>query len=682
MMQTYFAQTSSYNQERIRKAELERDLKIGIPDSYGRMFTDLKDHQREVYNLNPYAPKMNALFGTQINNRKSIIVQPEDDAMQETADQWTEVLLKVQSKDKFDEKCSDVFDGSNTSGFDLLHFNITMDSDLTNRIYSEHIPFCSFYIDNAFKKKDLSDCKYINTWGYLTCDEIKYCLPDYADNLNDILCCNRENPTPNDQIAKIKLDEFWYLDYRKAQMVQNLDTKRAFEWDGTQEELDYFLRNSPNFRKVEHVIPTVNLALALNNTIFHNDWNPLRLDRYPFAASLCNFEKTLTTSYRSYGYIYNLIGAGYMGARGQTLLLKNIEEMVYRKRIYKPSSMVNPKEAQDPSMEMGISLKEEASMGDFTLVPANDITAQLTNFITSMNNALQNTSGMNDAMMGTSDDDSGIKLVLRQGAGLNIHAPIFNNFDIFMRNCGEIMYELVRLHYSYDKITTMLNKEPTTEFYTKIFGNYQVQIVQGTNTTTQQAIQTKHLLDMTKAGIPVDPMDIFDTYPAQGKSKLRPKIAQRLEQQQQAQAQQAQIDMMKDQLAMELRQSEINSLNTNAEYNVAKAEERKSKVPDNLTSAMGNIASAEKDRSQEILNIAKAVDDVKSNFEQITRLLERIERSQNIGVVTNGQKENELTNGQIPIEQRIQGPTEIAERSENSIPEATESVGELLRSTT
>ena len=78
-----------------------------------------------------------------------------------------------------------------------------------------------------------------------------------------------------------------------------------------------------------------------------------------------------------------------------------------------------------------------------------------------------------------------------------------------MKNCGEIMYELARLHYSYDKIQTMLGQEPTREFYTKIFGNYRIEIVQGTNTTTQKIIQAKQLLELDKAGIPVDKIDGF-----------------------------------------------------------------------------------------------------------------------------------------------------------------------------
>lgn len=678
-MQCYFANTMDYNTNRKWKAKIDRNLRHGIDGMWGTIFSDLKDHEVEVLRQNPFKPKLDAIYGMQLNNVKSMVVVPSDDAIQETADQWSKILIKIQEKDKFRDKSSEVFNSGLGTGMEALIFNIEFDHDLTNKIVSKHLCFNEFNIDNSFKNSDLSDCKYFHHWDYMTKEEIKYCFSDYKDQIDDIICCGgNSNPMPpTGQIATIRVDKFWYLDYRKVSMVQDVISKKAFEWDGTSDELDYYLARNPRLRVLPHIIPTIRLAISINNVIFMDEWNPLKLDRYPIALYMANFEKSTMSDERTYGVIRNLIGSGFLSAQAQTLLWRHIQDLVYEKMLYKPTSLVNPKEAQMPGYPMGISLTEEASIADVQPLRSRDITAQITNFIGAMNQQLQNTSGVNEAMTGTADDDdSGIKMLFKQGAGINIQAPLFKNMDIFMQNCGEIMYELTRLHYSYDKIQTMLGEEPTKEFYTKIFGNYRVEIVQGMNTTTQKIIQAKQLLELDKAGIPVDKMDIFDAYPLQDKSTIRKKTQAKLQEQQQAQQQKAQVEQMQLQQSMQLKQAEINALNTAAENNVAKAEERHTKAQENLSGITKNLATAEKDKSQEFLNVSKVLNDVKLNFEQLQRIIDQIERS--IQPET-GNYENNETERQIPPSQLL--PRE--QIAEGQIRENLEAVGtmggEMLR---
>lgn len=659
-MQCYFASTMSYNQQRIIKATIDRNLRHGMDGIWGTIFSDLKDHEVEVLRQNPFKPKLDAIYGIQLNNIKSMVVIPSDDAIQETADQWSKILLKIQEKDKFKDKSSDVFNSGLGTGMEALIFNVEFDHDLTSKISSRHLCFNEFNIDNSFKNPDLSDCKYFHNWDYMTKDELKYCFSDYKDHIDDIICCGgSNNPMPSSgQISTIRVDKFWYLDYRTVSMVQDLISKKAFEWDGTSQELDFYLARNPRLRVLPHIIPTIRLAISMNNTIFIDDWNPLKLDRYPIALCMANFEKSTMEEERTYGVIRNLIGAGFLSAQAQTLLWRHIQDLVYEKMLYKPNSLINAKEAQMPGYPMGISLKDEASISDVQPIRSRDITAQITNFIGAMNQELQNTSGVNDAMTGTSDDeDSGIKMLYKQGAGINIQAPLFKNMDVFMQNCGEIMYELARLHYSYDKIQTMLGEEPTREFYTKIFGNYRVEIVQGLNTTTQKIIQAKGLLDLNKAGIPVDPIDIVNAYPLQDKSGYLKNIEKRLQKQEEANQQKAQVEQMQLEQSMQLKQAEINALNTNAQYNIAKAEESQTKSQQNISSVTKNIAAAEKDKSQEFLNVSKVLNDVKSNFEELKKIVERIERStQTTGNYERDETQRQITTSQfLPREQITQG---------------------------
>lgn len=675
-MQSYFADTNGYNQQRIARANYERGLRNGEKGLYGRIFTKLKAHEQEVFNLNPYQPKMEALFGAMINNFKSMVVNPTDKKLQKTADQWSKVLLEVQKDIGFKNKSARIFRSGITSGFDLMFFNVIDDIDLSNKIVAKHIPYCNFYIDNGFEETNLSDCRYINTWGYLTETELRYCYPDYEEQIKGAICCNKER-VPTGKIGKYRVDEFWYLDYRKAVMVRDAESGRIYEWDNTEEELEYYLAQNILTERIERTLPTIRLAIAIDHVIFYDEWNPLKIDRYPFSPYFCNFEPSYTDCNRTYGYIYNLMGAGFLGARAYTLYWKNLEKMINRLKIYKPTSLVNPEEIHDPNFERGIAVKKKGNIADVNFVAATDLTASISNFITAMNQELQNTSGMNDAMLGSNEDDSGIKMFLRQGAGINIHANIFHNFDEYMKNCGEIIYELVRLHYGVEKIAVMLNEEPTDEFYTKIFGKYGIEIAPWGDTTNYQTIKTKQLLDLSKAGIPIDPMDILEACPLQGKAEIMENSAKRLEQTQALQAKEMQMAQQQEQAFLDLRKAETRSLETNADHNLAKAEERYSKVEENITNSVKNLASSEKEQSQTYLNFAKSLSDVRDSFVMIERLIAQIERQ--IGGIYGQQQQQQTQRVRTGrIEALLSGREETPVRAETGPIETTGSVGELL----
>lgn len=675
-MQCYFANTNSYNVDRINRSKIERALRNGEKGVYGRIFTKLKKHEKEIFNLNPYEPKIEALVGSMINNFKSMIVEPTDDNLQGTADQWSKTLLKVQQVDSFKNKAIRIFSSGVVSGFDLQFFSVVSDNDFTNRIVSKHIPFCNFYCDNAFTQEDLSDCKYINTWSYLTEDELRYCFPDYTSQMKEALCmCKNNDRAPTDKIAQNRVDEFWYLDYRKAVIVYDNESRMAKEWDGTEEELDYALANNPLWEKRENFITTIRLSIAVNNIIFYDDWNPLKLDRYPFAPFFCNFEPTYTNANRSYGYIHNLMGAGFFGSRAYTLYWKNLEKLVYPPKIYKPSSLVKSEEAQDPNLERGISVKKEGAINDFSYITTPDITSSLSNFITAMNQELQNTSGMNDAMLGSSDDDSGIKMLFRQGAGLNIHASIFHNFDMFMKQSGEIMYELVRLHYSPEKIETMIQEPVSDDFFSKLFGEYRIEIVPGLNTTNQQAIQTEQLVKLSRF-VPIDPMDILQVAPLQDKARIMRNAEERAKQKQEQDQIAAQIDLQKEQSIIDLRRAETNSLDTNAEYNLAKADERYSKAEENVTSSVKNITAAEKDQAATYENFAKMMSDVTYNFNVISQLIQRIQNQ--IGGIYGNEKRQSQNISNQRTQELLSGSAQAANGEQNNEAQAAQSMGYLL----
>ena len=102
---------------------------------------------------------VNMISGYQRRNRKSTIVIPVENANQETADQYTKILMSINRQESILETISESFHGALVTGMNLLQVWVDYRNDPVNGdIKVDNCAYNSFLIDPYFRKPDLSDC--------------------------------------------------------------------------------------------------------------------------------------------------------------------------------------------------------------------------------------------------------------------------------------------------------------------------------------------------------------------------------------------------------------------------------------------------------------------------------------------------------------------------------------------
>ena len=81
------------------EATLDTRLEAGDTSLMGELNTQLPNNNRGSWYFNRVRPLCNMVSGYQRRNRKSTIVVPLENADQETADQWTKILLNVYKRE-------------------------------------------------------------------------------------------------------------------------------------------------------------------------------------------------------------------------------------------------------------------------------------------------------------------------------------------------------------------------------------------------------------------------------------------------------------------------------------------------------------------------------------------------------------------------------------------------------
>src|SRR5690606_3153775 len=130
-----------------------------------------------------------------------------------------------------------------------------------------------------------------------------------------------------------------------------------------------------------------------------------------------------------------------------------------------------------------------------------------------------------------------------------------------------VVLECIQKNYQPGKIYRITNKEPTEEFFSGQFGEYDCAIKQAVKTSTQREAYYFQLLQLVALGAPIPWEDIMEAAPLQGKTELIEKMAERAEMQQ---MQQQKMDEA-EQVQKALEMSQI-------DQNTALAEERRARV--------------------------------------------------------------------------------------------------------
>ena len=604
------------------EATIDTRLEAGDTSLMADLNQALPNNNRGSWYFNRVRPLCNMVSGYQRRNRKSTVIVPLENGDQATADQWTKILLNVYKREGVYETISEAFhQGGCIAGMNLLHVYVDYRNDpVSGDIKVDNCSYNSFFIDPYFRKPDLSDCSFVWRRSYLSHSAAAALMPDRYEEIMSL----PGNPTGTGrdgrfqympesygqtQQNRLAYDEYYYRDYRKQKLLVDKVTGETFEIT-TQSDLDIktFLDHYPQVTVIEQEIPTVRMAIMIQDKVFYDGPNSLNIDVYPFVPVLGYYNPMMPYYYsRIQGICRSLRDPQILFNRRVILSADAAESVVNSGFIFKENAPVDVKHLFQTGQGRIIPLKEEAAMTDIQQITPPAIPQYFFQLQDTFSKEMNLVSGINEELMGSAlDDKAGILSALRQGAGLTTLQPLFDRLDFSQNLLGELIMKVIQHNYTPGKIKNLLEgQEPAPLFYNKAFGKYHCMVELGFNTESQRQMQFAQLMQLKELGVPIPDASLIEAATIQDKDKIIEQMKQQQQQAQQMQMQQAQSAMQESQARTQLAQAR-----TMADQGLGA--ERFSRIDENRALADERRAASVKDDQMALLNFAKAVKEIES----------------------------------------------------------------------
>jgi len=618
------------------EATLDTRLEAGDTSLMAEINTNLTRNGSGSYYFNRVRPLLSMVSGRQIDNRKSTIVVPLENGDQETADQWSKILLHIYKKEHVYQKISQAFhQGACISGMNLLQAYIDFSDDpIFGDIKLKNLPYNQFFIDPYFREKDLSDCNFVWVRSYLTHAAAAHLMPEYYDAIMAL----PGNPTGTGRDGRFQYmpesygqtqsnmlayDEFYYRDFRKRKIV--IDKKTGAWREITQEELDSidferFKLENPQIELQDQVVPTVRLAIMIQDKVFYDGQNPFGIDSYPFVPVIGYYNPMMPYFYsRIQGIARSLRDPQMLLNRRIVLSADMLESQVNSGFIFKENAVIDVKHLFQTGQGRIIPLKAEAQMTDVQPILPPQIPPSFFELQETFSKELNMVSGITEENMGHIVDEnaSGFKTAIRQTAGFVTLKPLFENLDDSQNMLGDIIMEMVRANYGPVKIQQILEgAEPQPQFFNKAFGKYHCMVQDGFDTQSQKQMQFAQLAYLREMGVQIPDRNMIEAATIQNKTKLT---------QQMEQASMAQQQMQQMQMQMQMQQAQAQTELTKARAVADKGLglERVSRVAENHALAEERVAAAKKDEEDALLSFVKAVKELQGiDIAQLKQVVE------------------------------------------------------------
>ncbi len=599
------------------QADLDQRFSVGDQDLWGLLFPGVATYRRKIFNFNIINPIIQSVSGHQRATRKSSVVIPVHPEMQKTADQLTKCLYHIHRNGVY-QTYSDIFEqGALVQGIGIASiFKDTTSDPISGDIRIRNIDFKSVLIDPYFRKKDLSDCRFIETRQFFGREEAALIYPEFADEILSLPSGSYRDDkfyympevyqiqTPN----VIAFDEYWYLSSREALFLVDTETEETQEFSGDEEDLRAILSQFKGRLKViKKTRPTTRRTIILNDRVLIDEPNPYCIDRYPYAVCLAYF--TPDSPYYSYkfrGMVRDMRDAQYLFNRRKVADLDILESQQQGLKL-KKGSLVTPDDGYNSGNGRMLLLKETAQMTDvepMQIIPPSPVMLQMEEMLM---NVAHRIAGVDPSAMGIEvDDKAGIISMMRQAATARNLQRIFDQFDEFQINCSEIMVEMIQKNWTYGKVKQVIGEEPTQEFDNKLFFNYGCKVIQGALTETQQQLELGQLMELQRMYPNLDlSQEVIDIMQIQNKDRIKEKLAQQAQAQAQQQQKMAELQMQQIQVDNQTKLSYAASQKS-------LANEREAKIVSDIAVAQDKLERAHQEDTHALLNLVKAVKEIQS----------------------------------------------------------------------
>jgi hypothetical protein len=230
--------------------------------------------------------------------------------------------------------------------------------------------------------------------------------------------------------------------------------------------------------------------------------NPLGFDDCPFVPIFWNYEPHNNYyDLRVRGLVRTMRDSNYLLNR-RIILNHDISESTiqsgWKRKIGAVANEDNLKKAGqgwDIIINQGYELADCEKIQP-TAVPESDfaLADQLRQLIFATSGVdLENWSAQQDKQAST------LTTMIKQAANLVVLQKYFDQWDQALKILGDKLLQVVLNNWNAEKVSLILNEEPSPMFYSKVFSDFQVVVEEGLLTPTQRSYQAQQLLEINAA---------------------------------------------------------------------------------------------------------------------------------------------------------------------------------------
>lgn len=599
-----------------------RDLRAYAGDNWSNLEkTKLLRQNRMVLELNKIRRVVNLYSGYERENRTSTVCTPIESSDETTADLFSDVMYYVYDKGNADYVFSEAFEHSLKTGLAIVGMYMDYSRDKVNgdiKFYWK--PFNALMLDPYFTKRDLSDCDQASTRDLLSREQVKSLLPFVDPELIDSIPTGiRDNKYQylgiyrqynSTYIAKnlLTYDQYWVRKLVEQKYIVDTNTGVTTEWEGTKEEekaLKEVLEQTPNLQLIRSHKRTVELNVIVGGRLLYSGPDPTGLDTFPFLPVLMYFEPLIDTyELKIQGLVRSIIDAQKQYNRRHSQIIDLMESVVNTGWISKNGAVLDPNMLMQAGAGRQIVLNEGYDIQtDLREIQPPMIPPGYLQYQDIMDKNILEIPGGSDELLGISSvgdsQVSGRLAEVRASNGLKGNRGIFDNFEYTKKLFGKLVIEAIQKNYTPGKIWRITNKQPTEEFFSGQFGEYDCAISQAVKTSTQREAYYYQLLQLIQLGAPIPWDAVLAAAPLQGKTQLLEIMQQQQEQQEAA----SQREMEDEEIMRKLQIS-------HTEENLALAEERRARVMADIGLAKERASEVEQNYAKALLDNARTAKEI------------------------------------------------------------------------
>lgn len=565
----------------------------------------LNNQRRSSFTYNRQMALINLVSGRQIKNRRSILIDPIEGSSEDTAQILSDAMQYVMKYGKGYEAISGAFKSSLIAGMCFLSPYLDYRNDpVSGDIKFHKDDWNAVIFDPFLTKRDLSDCSFLARRKFLSRTEVISLLPEKEDVIKALPWGSRDDKFTYMPYARqwgmqklLNYTEYWRTKWEVKEVLVDMQTGETKEWSGDRKRLQLFRKAFPQLEVIRKPVRSVELGIIVEGELLYYGKDPYGLDDYPFVPFFCVFEPSYDL------YTWKIQSLCRVNRDSQTELNKRrsklidvVDSQLNTGWIAKTNSVSNPASLYKSGQGQVVFLKPEAQMSDVQRLDAPNVPPSYFQIEQELGDDFFMSLGLSRENIGMAENESvesaAILSKMRSEAGWLPMAHIFDGLRESEELIGEKVMRMMQLNFTPEKVQLMTKKEPTPEFYSKLFGRYNVVVEEGVLTDTQKQSQFIQMNALRQLGVQFTDEEIVDESNLHNKKKYKERLAA-----------QQQAAMQQQQTATELQMAQVAS---KTQSDNALAAERINKIQLDAALSAERISRADEDRTGSLLNLIRA----------------------------------------------------------------------------